>query len=272
MGIVIIALESVFYFNLALNLAKSIKRHHRGLKIALISDKFTDPIFDHIIKPEFAHHSENMKFNPFRLKTFIYDYTPFEETLYLDADNLCIKPLGTLLKELEGKTFVIHEVKRWDKTNRDRCKMVWTDKAGHKLVDLTNAYGISEDNVYPEYNSSFVYFTKSARNKKYFDLVKALYMDRRITYKDIGTHYPDELAFGLASTILKQYSEIQHFKPIYHKWEASKKGGTDDINLIKQRYWFLGMAGGLHAPGLLYLYKKLTGMTFKNRQKIFHTR
>lgn len=270
--IVIIALESQFYFNLALNLAKSIKRHHRNLPIALLSDKFTDPVFDQVIKPDFTHHTENRKFNPFRLKTYIYDYSPFEKTLYLDADNLCIKPIGDLLKKLEETDFLIHEVKRWDKTNRERCKMVWTDKVGHKLVDLTNAYNIPEDNIYPEYNSSFIWFTKSEKNKKYFDLAKALYMDRRIKYKDIGTCYPDELAWGLASTILKQYSGVEHFKPIYHKWEASKKGGTDDINLIKERYWFLGMAGGLHAPGLLYLYKRLSGMTFHNRKKIFHVR
>jgi len=268
MGIVIIALQNAFYFNLAVNLAKSIE----GIPITLISDQFTHPIFDRVIKPKFSDHTERIRFNPFKLKTYLYDYTPYEETLYLDADNIALKDIHDLIEKLREHDFVMHEVKRWDVTNRDNCKCVWIDKVGVKLKEVLWAYGIPDEHVYPETNSSFIWFKKTPANEKYFSLVKELYMDRRVKYRPIGKCYPDEMAWGLASATLQHYSGLEHFRPIYHRWEASKKGGTINVKAIRQKYWFLGMAGGLHTNDLVRLYKKLTGFTFNNREKIFHVR
>lgn len=267
MGIIIIAIYSDFYLNLAINLAKSIRKYHKSLAITIITDKDVKG-FD-TIKPQMQHYMEKGAVNPFRLKTFIYDYSPYDTTLYLDADNLCLKPLDGLFKKVEGVEFQLHEVKRWGKENRHKCKMVWLDKMGVPLGDFQEKYGCA-DAVYPEYNSSFIFFKKSPKNKEYFDLVKIAYMDRKTDFRPIGKYYPDELAYGISSAALGHYSSIEHFKPIYHKWEDNKKGGGVNLTRIKENYWFLGMAGGYHTSGLTGIYQRLTKTRFNSRKKIFH--
>lgn len=267
-GILLIALGS-HYSKLAYNMAKSIKAYS-DIPISCVTDE-TDSLllteYDKIIQPKMCDYMEGYTMNPFYLKTKIYDLTPYERTIYLDVDGIALKDLTPLF----AYNFKIQEVGKYRYENSNECQMVWVNKIGKKLSDIYNAYKLPHDTEYPEYNSSIIVFNKSETNEKYFALARKNYMDRRLPFKQIGGFYPDELAWNLASAQLKHYSDSPHIKPIYFEWE--NKGMAVDV--IKQNYYILGMAGGFHYGQLINMYESIVKQfsphwRWISKNKIFH--
>lgn len=260
-GVLLIALGRE-YNKLAYNLTKSIKKHNSTLQVACITDstdgEFLDA-FDQVIKPRPLDYVEGYQFNPFKLKTFMYDYSPFDETIYLDVDAVCLKDISGLFCD-----FKIQEVARYDIKEADKSDCVWFES----LLDIFKLYDLKD--VYPEYNSSFVAFNKSSQNGKYFELVKKMYNDRRFDYTKIGMNYPDEMAFGIASSMLKHYStDIE--VPICFWWSNKKL----TLEEIKEKYYFIGFAGGFVASKYLGYYHGLMKQLsphwkLEMKNKIFH--
>lgn len=267
-GILLIAMGK-HYAYLADNMAKSIKRFS-DIPISCITDETESAIlgeYDKIIRPELADTLEGYAFNPFKLKTYIYDYTPYDHTIYLDVDGIALKDLEPLFKF----KFKIQEVSKYTYETADNCDMVWTNKAGKCLKDVFDAWKLPQDREYPEYNSSIIVFNKSKKNEKYFTRVKKNYLDRRIPHKAIGGLYPDELAWNLASAQLQHYTETPHNKPIFFDWENRKM----PIDEMQRKYFILGMAGGYHTGKLKAFYENTCRQFSKNwrfdsMKKIFH--
>jgi len=267
-GILLIGL-GLHYSKLAYNMALSIKRFS-DIPVACITDcKHSDILkaFDHVLKPQMVDYLEGYTFNPFRLKTRIYEYTPFDHTIYLDVDGIALKDLTPLFTS----KFKIQEVAKYTYATSDQCQMVWTDKAGKKLTDLYDAYKLPHDREYPEHNSSIIVFNKSVKNQKYFERAKELYNDRRLEFKPIGGLYPDELAWNLASAQLNHYSDRPHIKPIYFQWENKTMncGGAVD------KYYIFGMAGGFFTGKQKAFYETTVRQfspywKFDQMRKIFH--
>ena len=120
-GILLVALGRD-YNKLAYNLTKSIKQYS-NLDVAVITDssdrEFLDA-FDEVIKPRACDYIEDKQFNPFKLKTFMYEYSPFDETIYLDVDAVCLKDISSLFCP-----FKVQEVARYTKENAHTSDCVW---------------------------------------------------------------------------------------------------------------------------------------------------
>lgn len=265
-GILLIGIGD-YYQKLAYNLLKSIKKH-TDIEVTLVTDD-TSPYFikefDNVVEPQLCHYLENRRINPFKLKTFINLYTPYDKTLYLDVDTVCINDIS----EIFEKDFYIQEVGRYGYEEADKCHMVWVKKAGLTIRDIFDAYNVSKEVKYPEYNSSVILFTKE--HDGYFAKVQECYNDRRIAFKDIGGRYPDELAFNLASALTNTYNTTKR-KYMYFHWETK----VDNFTEIKKQYLFIGMAGGYHNGRLVHMYEtqvKQVGSPFSkfhSNKKIFH--
>jgi hypothetical protein len=260
-GILLIGL-GLEYTRLAYNLTKSIKKHNPDLKVCCLTDSMDTELtktFDTVIVPMPYEYIEDYRFNPFKLKTFIYDYSPFDETIYLDVDAICLKDINGLFCD-----FKIQEVARYDYENANTSDCVWFDS-------LTNIFDLYElKNDYPEYNSSFIAFNKSKKNSEYFGLVKELYFDRRFDFTKIGLNYPDEMAFSIASSKLKHYSVNTNVDICF--WWANKKIGLQDI---LDKYSFIGFAGGyVNSKYLGYYHQMMKKLSpyweLKMKDKIFH--
>lgn len=269
-GILLVAMGK-HYTRLAYNMAKSIKQYS-DIPIACITDDTEELLlseFDQVIAPKIHDYLEGYVFNPFKLKTCIYNYTPFEHTIYLDVDGMALKDLNPLFEF----DFQIQEVARYTYENAHTCDMVWIKKADKRLNDIFDAYNIDKETGYPEYNSSIIVFKKSKANEKYFKQARANYNDRRLPFKPIGGLYPDELAWNLASAQLGHYSDKPEIKPIYFQWENKMM----EIKEVKENYFILGMAGGYHKTKLKSFYetsiKQLSPYwRWSSKDKIFHNK
>jgi hypothetical protein len=257
-GILLIAINSPFYGCMAYNMAVSI-RLKSDMPITILADSQAlssltsqqREIFS-IVEPNLTDYLDKGISNPLKLKTLIYDYSPYQETLYLDVDGLWLdRNPEDLFGELNG--FQIHEVDRYKKEDYGKCNMIWTitgkgaGKVQH-LPEILKEKGITTQ--YPEYNSSFIYFEKSDKNKVYFDQVKVNYEDRYEKMK-LGGLYPDELTWNLTSAQLKHYGK--KMRPIYFQWENTVK----EIHEIKKNFWILGMAAGYQPGKLISHYNSL---------------
>lgn len=292
-GVLMIAIGDPFYLNLAYNLALTLKQSDCHVPVALLTDdkKLSHlmpdqaKVFDHVIPAEDGDYidPEQMRQNPFMLKTRIYKYSPFDRTLFLDADQLHLsdhkslcKLLFDVLKDVE---FQMHEVKRYTKANAHESGMIWTKTptAGQSFPKMWEAFGFAEDAIFPEYNSSFIFFTKCEANEKFFERVAANYFERKVEWTAIGTFYPDELAWGVTSAQMKYYGSIEHFRPCWLNWE-SDKGIT--FEQVAQHYYFLNMASGYQPSNQIAWYDNTIKrvrfnagdrfpFTFNMRKKIF---
>lgn len=271
--------EIAAYGWMTYNMCLSIKKNS-NVHITILTDDNCfnsipiNQVSDDLIKVPICHLWDN-KINPFKLKTYMYDYSPYEKTLYLDVDGFFFfnRNIDDLFKELENDSFQIQEVNRWEKKNFHECDMVWTGKVDKTLEDVYKAYNLP-DRPYPEYNSSFVYFVKNDKNKKYFEQVKANYKDRRLPFKDVGGRYPDELAFNMASVQCDHYVDKKNYRPIAFWWE--NRNMTGQIHEANEKYWILGMAGGHTPKAFERMYNSLATKIgspynkWQNRKKIFH--
>lgn len=263
-GVLLIGLGTE-YAKLAFNLTKSIKKHSPEIAVACITDNTNPEIleaFDSVIKPKPVHYLEDsFVFNPFKLKTYIYDYSPFDQTIYLDVDAVCLKDISDLFSD-----FKIQEVGRFSKETIKDSDCVWFKKG----VDLFGLYEMG--GLYPEYNSSFVAFSKNCVNEQYFNLVKELYNDRRFDFTAIGRCYPDEMAFGIASGKLHHYSQSKS-SPIAFWWYLKNKNAS--LAEVTEDFYFIGLAGGFIKGRFLGYYHSIMKQLspyweFKMKNKIFH--
>jgi len=290
-GILLICVEEQTrtYIQMAYNLALSIK-HSSDIPITLIANEFSEEtltpkqkkVFDAIIPPDYADYHEDYIMNPFMLKTRIWKYTLYDSTLYLDVDSFFLydyKSIEKLFHTLRTESFHIQEVKRWSLDDAHKSDMVWTkpDKKEQLLPKLWQLYSIKEENQYPEYNSSLIWFKNTKRNEKYFERVAQNYLDRKHDFYKIGTNYPDELAWNLASAQMKHYTRIPEFKPMYFDWENKHKA----LDVVSQKYYFWGMASGYHTSKHIMTYQMLVNKArreagengkyiFNMRDKIYH--
>lgn len=223
LGVLLIAVQRPFYGRLAYNMALSLKLDQPDLPILLLADEPAlaglderrRRVFDELRAPDPADYLSAAGPNPFRLKTRLYDYSPFETTLYLDADGLffnAYRDFDDLRGELEGCAFQIQEEFRYGSRHRGaKVQYPWAD-----LDEAWARHGLAEDVAFVDYNSSFVWFSRSEANRRYFQRVKTIYDEPRIRVHAIGGRFPpDELAFSLASAELRHESCRPDYRPIY---------------------------------------------------------
>lgn len=151
-GILLIAIGEPFYKELSYNMALSLKSKG-AVNITLLTDDgggyyshAQRKVFDEFITADEDHYSEDYQINPFKLKTLIYYYSPYQRTIYLDSDGLWVHDSSPedLFNKLSGIQF--HEVARYNKDTRDKSQMIWyrTKKGdGSGLDKLWEAYDLS---------------------------------------------------------------------------------------------------------------------------------
>ena len=154
----------------------------------------------------------------FKAKTHIYDLSPFDQTIFLDADTIwdIRKPIDEIFDRLSSVGFAMNNREFYDLRNYDAIK----DTAGHwaRVRSYVEIFGMKPKWV--EMSSFFIYFQKNAQNKAFFDKVKAHSENTHPSHPANASLYknnsrPDEAFFSSAAYELQYYPMGMPFAPVY---------------------------------------------------------
>lgn len=263
-GILLLAIGKPAYIQFAVNMALSIREYGCELPIHLVYGK-TDKgelLWNWLPDDEkalFTSHEEmkevhyqdiikkgieaESKLSPGKAKLHINLYSPFDKTIYIDVDGLCVRDLTSLFDLCDGY-FHSQTVKVFTE-NDEVWACQWMNFENVKrYFPMPKTY-----NIY-ELNSSFQYFTKEAA---------AFYEKARTNYnepipkedfgKSWGGSFPDELALNVATAQMGIDPTIKGCQyPVYFRNRTGDgmlkdKGMDDPLEMIQERHYILGLYG-----------------------------
>ncbi len=251
-GVLILALGHANYGNMAANLAASIRFGDKQIPIHLVwhgdaLNHFTPAhfaLFGSTQEIPLAYITKGDKRSYFKAKTHLYDLSPFDETLYLDADMLWhggTKPIKQAFELLRRADFTIQ--------NRDYVDLARTDIKPDEWLwadpnEVKRAYNITEGKLMG-LHAELVYFKRNEANRLYFEKVKEIYNSPLATPTPFAGDLADEYAFAIASVLTGRYPHAAPFMLVY--WYLLAYQRTSQLARVTNE-WFAFSAGGINPP------------------------
>lgn len=244
-GVLLLALGSPLYGQMAFNAALSIKSEDPNIKIALFYTKgaisslkkWHLPFFDsyHEVPEEDYKVNGTNQYQICKLR--VADYTPFDETIYLDVDLLWCKgkKISDLFDELSNIDFTIGcgfyvDVK---KLEYKRKYQLWGD-----FKQIINFHGLTEGKLWETW-SAFSYFKKTEKVKAMFtEAIKVYYQPGTPCFAWAGGK-PDEYCINVAMNKVDLHPHKEYFVPVY----CGFIGGKKDEETILKNFWGFGFTG-----------------------------
>ena len=253
-GVCIIALGYELYGTSALNLAISLKIHEPELKIALLCEPTSIKhlnekelnYFDYLINVP-PKEFENK--NYFRVKLLLNDLSPFDKTIYLDADNIFTdKKISWLYGEVSQSDFFIGKNGQYDyKTGKKTSSLYnyWTEDE----KACCDYHGINE--ILPQTISGFFYFEKTAWVATMFNQALKVYDDKNTPSHTWGGGKADEYCFNVA------LGKLNYKQRDFHCLYFDKLHGFKEPFEIYQDYFGIAMGGHRMSKPITELYDKM---------------
>jgi hypothetical protein len=244
-GVLILAMGHPYYGEMAANLAMSLKFADKETKICLAwegdAKNHLTPaklnLFDVIKEVPQEYILKGGKKAYFKAKTYINKLTPFDETIFLDADMIWFgkKPISQLFEELKDLDFTIQ--------NRDFIDFavpivnenysIWAN-----VQEIKDTYKFNKGRYY-SLHSEFIYFKKTKAVEAYFKDVQKIYENPKVKATVFAGDIADELAFTIAMCKHELYPHKTPFLPIY--W--AKAETSISINKAIEKYYAYSMGG-----------------------------
>ncbi len=270
-GIVIIALGSPQYGRLAANLASSIRYKDKDINIHLVH---TAQSVSHLTEKHKAlfssfaecppqYYTKNDKAVYLKAKTCIYELSPFDETLMLDADMIWFgsKSATNLFDELKDVDFTIQNRNYFD---------LGSDKLDEKYSDWCNIKEVKEKynttGRFYHLHSEFIFFKRSESNKQFFDLTRQIFDNPQVKPLKFDNDIPDELAFDIAVAITGKHPHQDNYLPVF--WFAmDHKAAFKDL---AKTYYGYSIGGNILPTNVARHYDQMAGFYAKELGLSFH--
>ncbi|MBK7882492.1 MAG: hypothetical protein IPJ81_00620 [Chitinophagaceae bacterium] len=282
-GILIIATGHHNYGRMAYNLALTIKAKSNDLPIALIFQesavKHLTPahleIFNTLIKTD-------KKWN--ELKLTAYDYTPFEQTLLVDADLLWMKDnVELVFDQLKKRSFACVNEGYYDIDADNDLSNPNYAFGGPTAQELAKAYKLKTGKLW-KIRSEFILFKKDEKAGKIFAKAWEIYNDPKVNSETFAGVYPDEFAFDVALNICKTDCHIDRWQPTY--WPNLYRFHIPELHKINKTYYAFSFGGNTATKaakniydlimqaatrklGLKYTFKLQSKKEFLTERKVF---
>jgi hypothetical protein len=268
-GLITFALLNPYYGRLATNLVASIRRIDPDLPILIYtSPGAIDPARLSALQTKLnctveylqeENYTQNGALHPIKAKTRLYELSPFDKTLFLDADTLWLprKSVTTLMNTLEGTTLAMaNEGSVNLKTRASTLSGFYTFWAHiDSIVDAYRSKLPETADLY-QLRSEVLYFEKGKTNKDYFNLVKRIYDKPRNITGLSGLSVPDEYAFNIASAIMEHYPAVSGWYPVYwwQKEGALKRNAQKHPSYLFDNYYGFSLGGNESSQAQLKFY------------------
>lgn len=233
-GVLIIAFGARGYHFAAYNLCLSIKHKNHDVKIAIYCDN--NKIVDYaqcgadIIKEvSFSHEPGFNKIN-------VLSDLPFENTLYLDADGICMKdPLPLLEDLIKQNKFFMCDIFGSGKFGSEIEYDLWA-----KHEDSFDFFTIDKDQSWNTTQTSWM-FCRKGKELDNFTKQLRFYWQKGFPKEKLknkwGRFMPDELFFsGIVSK--NNIDASYHSRPMFYGIEYLQNLGT-----IKHNHYFMALHG-----------------------------
>lgn len=242
-GVVTIALGAQKYTEYAFNLAASVKMSNPKIPVGLITSEqnllhplwpVMKKVFDivKIIDSNITHYKGI--FMPGRVKIQLNELTPFENTLFIDADSI-IFPTAKLTHELEKLKEHTMAYYCWHQYSRDRIERHGQTAYWGSLVEYIDSHGMRGDK-FQEVSSYFFWWKKSDRNNTFFKTALEIH-DGILEGKYLaGTGWrnnwvPDEYPFTIATGVTGVMNSVAFpYQPITNTYSDTKR----DMNVVQK--------------------------------------
>lgn len=278
-GIVIMAIGDPMYGRLAFNLALSIKMTDKHMPVALFySEKSLEDLgdhqlayFDHIEEVEgkryiFQRDVHELDSCPEdaitkqyqAVKTQVYELSPYNVTIYLDADTLWnpFRQPQWLFDSLSNEVFTICTNgflnMRTEKRTRDNY-LFWVKNDNWGAL---KRYYKKEDGVLPQCSSTFFHFRRCKENDKLFLRVYQEYVQATLDFMSPASRWAsgiaDEYAFNVAMWLENRLPHTIPYHPIYFRPRSGEMSQKD----IMMRFWGMTNGGVQVLPEIAQIYNK----------------
>lgn len=228
-GVLLIAISNPIYVKMAYNLALSLRANEPTINITLIHDDSISKI-DDICKTVFNKLIPTQETNPFYLKLMINQLTPYDKTIYLDADMVNVKGFSIAKYFEQSQPFVI--------ANRGIILHNDWDQVDKPTLNVS---------------SEFIYFEKSDKVDKIFNSAIEHYMNDYEGRK-IGGFRPDEPSFVHGMKTNKYKLKQMPYHPTY--WQGNDKKYIPS-ETIKKTETLLSMGGNRIELRIQQLYDSI---------------
>jgi hypothetical protein len=246
-GILLMAYGDKAYLKYAYNMAFSIK-YFSAIPICLLCENTEGvdaSVFDRIITFDPEKRIDG-HYDYAKNKINIDKYTPFDKTLYLDVDGVCLKNIDPIFDLLSGSEFYAQIVDAGGKKDKIDYSIWATNET------IWHHFELDELATLPASQTSIIYF----ENNKVFDQArinykKALSRDQYISQWGRSSSHPDELYFSVALAQLNIMPD-RSVQPIFY---PHVKVPTSEIF---EKYYILSQYGGfgLSRPYSIDLYDR----------------
>lgn len=256
-GIVIVALGYELYGNCAYNLALSLKAYDSNIRVCLLYSKnaighLRDEemnSFDDLIELPESEYMINGKPQYQRSKLVVNKYSPYDFTVYMDADNIFVpeKKPSWLIGELMGKDFTIGMNGSYNASTGIRTKLNYTYWGEpDKICKYFKIKG-----VLPQTVSGFYSFWKNEKTNELFEIARKVYDDQNAPTVTWANGKADEYCFNVAMGILNwQQSE-------FHVFFFDKINGNLTPEQVYKSFWGIAIGGHRVKENIITLYNRL---------------
>lgn len=247
-GIITIATKHALYGRYAYNLAVSVRANAPEVPISIIADPIGIShlnetqlsIFDRIITPDQSDYYHNGKCTPLTLKYHLPKYTPYDHSIFMDADTI-LTPTGSVshvFSNLEPHEFTI--------ANRGEQK---PEKGVSQWID-TDTLKVP---YWYDLSSEFIYWKQGKVAKEVFKSALKHYKKNAIPMKAFAGDKPDEpfLMMGMIEQGVKPHKSP--YKPSY--WYAAEKFAN--AMQVKAGYLMFSLGGKIIPPQQKKIYDEL---------------
>lgn len=256
-GVCIIAIGYELYGSYALNLAISLKAYDQNVKIALLCDPESIShltgeeklFFDEFVFIPHSDYTIDGKKEYMRVKLMVNKYTPFDRTIYLDADNIWLdKKISWLFGEMLYKDFYIGMNAFFDVKKRKTSKNGYT----YWCRDENECCNYHKIKLFlPQTVSGFFYFEKSFKTDLIFEKALLVYDDKKAPCDPFAGCRPDEYCFNVA------LGSIDYTQPGYNPIYFDKLHGSIPGAEIYSNYFGIAIGGNRVSKETQTTYDKL---------------
>lgn len=264
-GIILLALGHPYYGRMAYNLAMSIKAVDRSTHITLV---YTEGAITHINQNNMNVFDNKMLIDdygkPFGIKLELDLITPYERTLYIDADTLWVNKQSPkiLFEELNGINFTgitegMHDYNNPERSDPSKYYYFWADldeiKKHYPIEYWANAMNAR---IY-QWRSEFFYFEQTEKTNCLFEHMREAYARAHEfkSLKNFADSVPDELAINISCAVNGIHPHEYKWQPTY--WHRLYGGNMASIDELQSKYYVISCGSNASGGALKRVYDRV---------------